>query len=274
MLGLLALSEDALSSSESSEVVSGPWHEIGRGYIDSIQVDDWSPTIQLTGRGEEATILDCEILEKLVYSVGSTDDMETVIQELLDNNMGVLAPTLYVPNPTSFIINEYEQDYGNLMGAIQAVAALAGYVVRYRYDENEVNRLTLWLPNREAEEGEEDWEIGPEEYLNIPVNKLDISGVRNHIGVIYKDESNDLETVYFTPDPPVSDSISRYGQRDLMIQLGEDTQITTSPRVLDFALAIRSDLEFPSLEQEFESFGLWFVQLGDWVKTRPNFTHY
>lgn len=252
-----------------------PWHEIGKGYIDTINVNDiGNPSISVTGRGEEAIIIDCEILEKLVYSPGSTDDMETVIQELLDNNMGFNAPTLYVPTATSFIINEYTQDYGNLKGAIDAVAALAGYVVRCRYDTDGINKLMLFRPNREAEEGEEDWEIGPSEYLALPLNKLDKLGIRNHILVRYIDEANGLEAEYFTPDPPTSDSISRYGQRDLPIELGEDTQLTNSARVVDFALAIRSDLEFPSLEQELESYGLWWVQLTDWVKTRPNSVTY
>lgn len=247
------------------------WHEIGKGYIDTINVNDiGNPSISITGRGEEAVIIDCEILERLTYSTGSTDDMETVIQALLDDNMGFLAPTLYVPTPTSFIINEYIQDYGNLMMAIQAVASLAGYVVRYRYDTDGVNKLMLYRPNREAEEGEEDWEIGPTEYLALPLNKLDKLGIRNRIIVRYTDESNGLESTYYTPDPPTSDSISRYGQRDLPIELGEDSQLTNSAKVGEFALAIRSDLEFPALEEELESYGLWWVQLTDWVKVRPN----
>src|SRR5687768_12217868 len=110
MLGLYGLSEEALSTTPTDSTPTpepAVWHEIGKGYIDTINVNDSNnATISVTGRGEEAIILDCEILEKLVYSVGSTDDMETVIQELLDNNMGVLAPTLYVPTATSFIINE------------------------------------------------------------------------------------------------------------------------------------------------------------------------
>lgn len=246
------------------------YHEIGKGYIDAIQVDDVSPTIQVTGRGEEAAIIKAEILELVTYSIGSTDDMETVIQALLDDNMGVAAPTLYVPTPTSFIINEYTQDYGNLMGAVSAIASLAGYVLRYRYDAAGVNRLTLFQPLREAEQGAEDWEIGPTEYLRLPVNKFDIFGVRNHVIVRYVDEVTGEVATYTTPAPPTSPSIDRFGQIDLPIDLGKDSQITTSARAFELAQAVRADLEFPKLEQQFETYGFWFVQLTDWGKTPGN----
>jgi hypothetical protein len=34
--------------------------------------------------------------------------------------------------------------------------------------------------------------------------------------------------------------------------------------------AIRSDTEFPALEQEIESEGFWFVELGDYLQLDPN----
>lgn len=245
------------------------YHEIGKGYVDSIQVNDAKATIDVTGRGEEAAIIDTEITEVRTYSLGSSDDMETVIQAMLDDNMDD-PPTLFVPVASSFIINEYDQEVGNLMQAITAVAAIGGYALRYRYDTDGVNKLTLFLPNREAEEGEEDWSIGPEEYLRIPLNKLDIAGVRNYVTLnFYNAATGEYDTVT-SPVLGTSQSIATYRKRPITIDLSENSQVVEESRAQGMADAVCADLEFPKLQQQIESFGLWFVQLTDWVKTEAN----
>ncbi len=247
----------------------GDYHEIGKGYIDSIQVNDLSATIDLTGRGEEAIIIDAEILDTTTYSVGTVDDMETVIQQLLDANMDD-PPTLYVPVPTSYIINEYEQQPGNLMGAVQAVAALDGYVLRYRYDSAGVNRLTLFLPDRDIDEDEAAWEIGPDEYLRNALHKIDISGVRNYVQVTYINDATGTEDTVISPMSGTSGSITTYRKRPLPIDLALDTQVTTEDRAQGLADAVRADLEYPKVQQQFETFGFWFVQLCDYGKLLDN----
>lgn len=249
------------------------YKEIGKGYIDSIDVDDLSPTITITGRGEEAPILDCEILEIKTYSPGDSDDVEDVIQALLNDNL-LNPPTLYAPTASAFVINEYEQDFGNLMNAIQGVASLVGAIVRYFYDSAGVNRLTLFFPNRDAEPGDEDWEIGPEEYLRLPLNRTDITGVRNFIPIRYNDNVTMGVAVVTSPSTFTSASITRYGRRSLPIDLSPDTQIMTEAQAQALADAIRSDLEYPHLQQRFVTYGFWFVQLCDYGKLLPNDVHY
>ncbi len=247
--------------------------EIAKGYIDEIAPDDFPSTIQISGRGEEAQILSVEILEIRTYSVGTTDDMETVIQALLNDNMDD-PPTLYVPVASSFIINEYEQDYGNLYTAIQNVAGLVGGLVRYMYDSAGVNRLTLFFPPRDAEPGDEDWTIGPDEYLRLPVNRISILGVRNFVPVRYNDSGTSAVETVVSPVTGTSPSITRYGRQSLPIDLSSDTQILDATSAQALADAIRHDLEYPSLEQRPVSYGLWFVQLCDYVKLLPNGVHY
>jgi hypothetical protein len=252
---------------------SASYVEVAKGYIDSIDVDDLSPTITITGRGEEAPLLDCEILEIRTYSTGSTALMEEVIQQLLDDNLDD-PPTLYVPVASDFVINEYQQDFGNLMNAIQGVAALVGGLVRFFYDSAGTNRLTLWFPNREAEPGDEDWEIGPTEYSRLPLNRTEITGVRNYISVRYNDAALEDVNVVVSPVGGVSDSTIRYKRRSLPIDLAPDTQIMTEAQAQELADAIRSDLEFPALQQRFQTYGFWFVQLGDYGKLTANDVHY
>ncbi len=223
----------------------------------------------MTGRGEEAVIIDTEILETTTYSVGSTDDMETVIQALLDDNMAD-PPVLYVPVPTDFIINEYDQEGGNLMGAVSAVAALNGWVLRYRYDSAGVNRLTLFNPDREIEETEAVWDISASEYLRLPLHKIEIQGVRNYITVNYINEVTGLESTVQSPTSGTSESITTFRKRALPIDLSQDSQITTEARAQALADAIKADLEYPKVQQQFETFGFWFVQLCDYGKLLDN----
>lgn len=252
------------------------WKEVGKGYIDTIDVDDMSPTIQLQGRGEEAPLLDCEILELKTYSVGSTSSMESVIQALIndnwDSNKFGAPPTLYTPVPMNFVMDEYEQDFGNLMSAIQAIASLVGALIRYMYDAAGVNRLTLFIPDRDATL--EQWTIAATEYLRIPVNRLDITGVRNYIPVRYVSGAGGAVQVVTSPGSGTSESLNRYGRRSLPIDLAESSQILTATQAQALADAIRSDLEFPILEQRFETFGFWFVQLCDYGRLTANSVHY
>jgi hypothetical protein len=262
-----------LSVSVVADAGTPSYKEIAKGYVDTIDVDDISPTITIAGRGEEAQLIDCEILAIRTYSVGSTSTMGEVIQALLDDNLAS-PPTLYEPVPISFVINEYEQNFGNLMQAITSVASLVGAVVRYRYDSAGVNRLTLFLPDRDAVPGDEDWEIGADEYLRIPVNRTDISGVRNYVPVRYNDVDTSTVVTVESPVGGVSQSISRYGVRSLPIDLAEDSQVLSGTDAQALADAIRADLEWPYLQQRIVTYGFWFVQLCDYGKTLANNVHY
>lgn len=245
------------------------YEEIAKGYIDTIDVNDKRATIQVAGRGQEAPILDTEILVKRTYSPASDQTMETVIQQLLNDNMDS-PPTVYVPVAMSFIINSFEQGFGNLMGAVTAVSSLKGAVLRYRYDAAGVNRFTLFIPPREAAEGDEDWTIGSDEYLGLPLNRLDISGVRNFIPVQFYNVALGIVDKVQSPLTGTSGSITSFGRRSMPIDLGSDTQVTTAARAQALADAVRSDMEFPKLQQQFETFSFWFVQLTDWGKLLPN----
>ncbi len=253
--------------------IAGDFNEIGKGYIDTIDVDDQSPTIQLTGRGEEAPLIDAEILDVRDY-VAQT--MEVRLQAVLADNWDTVkfgtVPTIYTPVPMDFAFDAESVAFGNLMSRMQQDAALNGAVIRYRYDSAGLNRLTLFFPDREAVPGDEDWTIASTEYLRIPLNRLDISGVRNLISVRYS--TGTTQVVVFSPPTGTSASLTRYGRRPLPIDLGEDAQILTYAQAQGLADAIRSDLEFPALQQRFETYAFWFVQLCDYGKMTANAVHY
>jgi len=414
--------------------VAGDYKQIGSGYIDRISVSDPTASIEISGRGEEAKLLDTFISVERIY--GSVfppgTPMETVIQSILNDN-GLSAVTLYTPVSPSFGMVERTQTYMSVMEAITTIAETAGFVVRYRYDSANLNRLTLYKPKRTPDSsvtdgmeyaniaavdavmpeggvitagtaawsldtttfdtgtksikllltgmvgdryrtktitgllastsykitmrvrvfsdelgealwgirsgalshyyetvvgatpappyqaysqwvtlsltvtssaageiplqfgvwngtttttgawydtltvaptaGAVNWTIGPTEYLAMPVNTLDLSGVRNYIGLTYVDSELGTRTIY-SPESNTSESISRFGKRYMGIDLPKDSQVNTQSRAQNFVDAVRIDLEFPLLDQQFETYGFWFVQLGDYGTLQANGVHY
>lgn len=314
------------------------YHLIGTGIIDSV---DWGQDSQITivGRDLNAIILDSFILDLTPtvlprrFSLANDQFMEAVIQQELDAQLGTGAVVLNVPVPTSFIIKAFQQDYESLNSAVTKLADLAGFMLRYRLNYPNLGdfNYTLWLPNRSPVAI--DWEIGPTAYTVLPINKIDVTGVRNYIVVKFIDGTTGQLTNATSPAPlsgtitavngaatfsvsqagviadgslivvdgvgyqvsgfdgtvnctlsglanftaaewTTSASLTQYGLRPMLIEQRNGSQINDITHAQLMADAARSDIEFPLLEQQFEAFGLWFVQLGDYVKLDANNVHY
>lgn len=325
---------------------STDWKELAQGRIDIIDVQDSPPAIQIIGRGEEAVLLDKWIPTERQYGSVGGIAMETVIQSMLDDNLGAGVVTLYTPVSPGYNMNVWTQQKGNLFPALQAVAEKAGFVLRYRYDASNVFRFTLYKPNRTATV--EDWAIGPSEYIAVPLNRIDISGVRNFIKLRFVDPTLGTQTVIyphmagtgtvtcaagaatfsssqagvlkngseiivagipytvsafsgtttctllsqlatggvptfgasaFTAHDTLSGagfttSLSRFGRRDMEVDLSFTTQVNSGTKAQGMCDAIGGDLEFPNLEQQFEGIGWWFIQVHDYGRFYANGTHY
>ncbi len=191
------------TKAQGSTPSSGDWKETGSGYIDLIDPQERPSEIRLTGRGMEAALLDAQIRIVRTYCSSGPVLVETVIQQLIDDTLGVGADislgglsvtgssgiTLYSPgySPAFYVNMGYRPATGSLMDAITKLVQLAGLVVHYKYDSSNVNRLTLIQPPRNATTP--DWTIGSSEYTAIPLNSIDISGVRTYIDLYYIDAS-------------------------------------------------------------------------------------
>lgn len=246
--------------------------EIGKGYIDKIGVSGKNESVvTLIGRGEEAALLDFEIVDP-VYCAQDTP-ISDYIQALID--AGETPFTLFVPETITQLMNEISPGLtGNQYNAIQSVADIVGGRVRCIYDTDGVNKLTFYIPNREAEEGEEDYSFGPEEYLDLPLNDLDITNVRNDIRLKFYNADTGVQDQVRYPISGASGSITTYKRRIFPITLAADTQIVSAESAQAFVDAVGKDLELPKLMQQATPPGFWPVQICDWVKMLPNGVHY
>lgn len=171
------------------------WKEMCQGRIDIIE---WSgDLINVTGRGEEAVLLDFWIATERQYGSVAGIAMETVVQSMNDNNLVALSPALYTPVSPSFLMNTWTQQKGNLFPADVAAVSKAGAVLRYRYDASNVHRLTLFKPNRSAAPGDEVWTLSANEYTAVQKMSIDKSGIRNFIKLRYAHPTLGVQTVIY-----------------------------------------------------------------------------
>lgn len=327
------------------------WKEMCQGRIDRIE---WSgENIIITGRGEEAVLLDFWIAAERQYGSVGGIAMETTLQTQMDDNIGASVYPLYTPVSPSYLMLPWTQPKDRLFPSMVAVADKAGHVLRFRYDSLDAFRLTLFKPNRTAVPGNEVWSIGANEILNYTKVGIDKQPIRNFIKIRFVHPTLGTQTVIspwqagvgtvscaagvatfsntqasiiktvgskteivvggiaytintfngttgatlipqlatgglptfgaspFTLSDTVSGSgngstasIDRFGRNDLEMDLAFTTQVTDPTKAQAMADAVRSDTEFPNLEQQFECLGFWFVQLHDYGKFLANGVHY
>lgn len=254
------------------------YKEIGGGTYDVIEIQDPEPQIRILGRDWGSTLLDLYIGVEQQYLLGGNQDLEEVLQEILDENVGVGTITLEVEGgPTGVVLSgPLKLVDMSVMAALNDVAQKAGYVVRYRYNADDEMKLTLYVPDRGAETGDEVWTLGPSEYTRLPLARLDLANVRNRVVVrflSYEVIDNGVPETVTVED---EDSIDRYGgfARTIYIDLSKDTHIRTTATATAFAEAVLADLSTPPFDQQIVVPGFWIAQLGDFGKLLANDVHY
>ena len=171
------------------------WKEMCQGRIDTIE---WSgDQIIITGRGEEAVLLDFWISAERQYGSVGGIAMETTLQSQMDDNLGTGTYTLYTPVSPGYLMNTWTQPKDRLFPSMVAVSDKVGDVLRFRYDSANTNRLTLLSPNRTATPGSEVWTIGPAEYTAIRKIAIDKQGIRNFIKLRFAHATLGTQTVIY-----------------------------------------------------------------------------
>lgn len=235
-----------------------------------IQKVDWAKTLKLSTL-DRSSLLNKIIRTDTTYGTPGGTAVETVMQQVIDDNLGVGVFTLQVPTSPGFMVTEYPHGDGTLVGKTvrQALddlsAAFAGYV-DYRA------ALTLIVPDRtEPTAVSADATIGPEHYKAIPKLDVDLDAIRNVVRVTFRNvATGEVEFVEVTH----AGSIAAYDEQFIGITEGDTSPIDTTPEATDMANDVLSDLAVQRVQQQVQDWFFYPVELGDHITWKANGKHY
>ena len=220
------------------------------------------------------------------YGSASGVPVETVIQEIIDDNVpadnGTIygyiggTPTLYTPTSPSFDILPYYQKREPVQTALETLAAMFGWNVKFRWHSAVREfRLTLYSPDRTITTPQHTFTT--DEILEVTRASIDGKQIRNAVEVIYSD-SNDVDENGHPRRVLVrrsdSSSINAYGYRLCAISEASASQIDTYDEAVDLADAVLADLKEPKADIAVEMPFRRFVDLADYYRLPADGYHW
>lgn len=210
------------------------------GYLgDAVRVD--GDTVVCECRDLAKRLQNTYIETVRTYGSTSGTSAEAVIQQILDDNLGSGAETLYTPTSPGFLLHPYRVEYQSVWDAIQQIASQIGWWLGYRYMPQLGHQyaLTLMAPPRSKNASTADWTLTAAD--DIYAQPLDISDadVRNVVAVTYKDRVLGKRRTVTASDAV---SILEYGRRAMGIEEQDTSLIDTETEALALAQAAIDDL--------------------------------
>ena len=194
--------------------------------------------------------------------------METQIQMMLDDVMGVGTWTLNTPTSPLFEMNSYNQQEESLLSAISKVADLKGWDLRWLWSDDDAFELMLIDPRRDNTTSS--YMIPASKYRPISSWKRDLDWLKNKI----KCSAYDQGTLDASGNPTLitsikqdDDSIAEWGgiERYMGIAEGAGGPISTQAQLDTMCEAVLSDLSQPPVDVTVALEFTWWLQLHDMV---------
>lgn len=244
--------------------------EVFRGKIDEVDWKGDDGKVELTGRGLGAWLLDKQIEIERIYGDADGIAMETVMQQILDDNESTrLGPVvLFVPVSPGVLIKEFKQERKSVLEAVRDLAFQIGWDVRYKWQDDGSYRLTFYQPDRAKVDA--DWTLGPGNYFDVVQLKEGDADVRNKIVGITRSREGEL----ITTEQDSVDSISEYDVRYMEFTEDDTSEIDTLGELASMVGAALADLQFPFANQEVENDWFPVAELGDLGEWLANGKHY
>jgi hypothetical protein len=250
-------------------LTSSTWKRLFDGKIDSVDPSGEN-LITIKGRDRAAWLLNTWIEVKRDYGSdeGAGTPVESVVQDLIDDNPVPYPVTLVVPVSPDFNLGAFTQsDDTSVMEASYALAALQGADIRYIFpnDGDSDPELTYFVPDRDKTVP--DWTFGPDEYIELPRATIDDNDVRNAITVDYFDVSAGSRQQITRTNAA---SINAFGRRWGKVTLKDKSQIKTATDATTLGDSIVNDLSAPPFEHEMRTFLFWPISLSDLARFSSN----
>lgn len=152
------------------------------GYIDEIDWGGAESVVVLRCRDKGGLLSDRWVEEQKTYGTAAGRDMELVIQDILDAWPPSPAVTLSTPSSPAFKVVAYTQEQMSVMDAIQRLAQLAGWDVRYRWT-GALFQLVLRQPTRTSPISARTFDA--DDYEDLTRVGIALSELRNVVQVVY-----------------------------------------------------------------------------------------
>jgi hypothetical protein len=201
---------------------------------------------------------------------------ETIIQQILDDNLGVGVVTLVTPVSPAWAVKAYRVDRQSVWAAVRALADEIGWDLRFRWDEPSGSfKLTFSTPDRAKVIPDRTFK--PSQRYKLSRLQTQIGFIRNAVQVVYND-SGDLDEGQQPKRKVVqvtdATSITQYGRRFCEVAEAATANIDSSGEATTLANNILSDLAQPRAEQECDGPLFRFVELSDLIRWKADGIHY
>lgn len=191
--------------------------------------------------------------------------VETVMQQIIDDNLGSGVVTLYTPASPGWSISAFTQQRQSVWDAVRALANQIGWDLRFKWRSGTAQfELTFSEPDRAKTTP--DYTFGTEDEWKLQKLAGNIHDIRNAVRIVWTDPtSTDAQGTGTRSSQTYTDptSISTYGRRFMEVQEGKSSNIDTGTEASTLSTALLSDLSTPKIDRagQFEFFPL--CELGD-----------
>jgi len=248
--------------------LGGVRYHVFRGRIE--QIDFGTDPVRVLAYDDAYELQQTFIETERIYGSDAGTPVETVMQQILDDNLGAGAPALVVPTSPGWLIKPYVQQKEMLWEALERLADQIGWDLRYRYDEGSgLWRLTLLEPRRSITSP--DATIPSGAILDVRQLSVTRAFVRNRVRIYYGPELSDGSRSSILREDATS--IGRYGVRYMEIVESASSQIDTLTEAQRMADAILADLAYPDVSYQITVPFFPWSEIGDYYSVEPTELH-
>lgn len=232
------------------------------------------PTWPLSG-----TVADNDVVFTFQGALDTTGrPIEQVIQNILDDNLGVGSVTLYTPVSPNTMVTQFVVQRGLLYETLRNLVLLTiGWDLRYRWDSSTGTfRLTLYQPDRSVTSPVRTFTA--DEYKEVESFTQDIADVRNWWRVWFSDASSlhpDGTAKRTYVEAKDTTSIAEYDEQFAEIVEDSLSLIDSVSEATTLVNAALSDTKEPNVIAMFVFVHSFIhAQLNDYVRFAPNGRHH
>lgn len=248
------------------------------GEIDTVDFGK-KRTVTISARDKINKLVSGWIEEEKTYGTDTGRPIEQVMQDILNtwapgvdlySANGTLATPWNPIDSPGFNILIYNQSKQSVHSALDAIAKLIGWQIRYRW-HNGPGGFVLVFESPDRAKTIPDRAFNHDAYEAIERASISRMNIRNVIKVLYTSTDTGNREQVTAADPT---SIITYDRQYMEIGEAGSSQIDTAAEAQTLADAALSDLSSPAVEQSVSMPLFWPIELGDLYRFVQNGVHY